>query len=194
MTESPPVRERRLPVRVVSFILLFLGGLLIAGTYGALHNQISFTVAPEYFTVFKFQQFGIPSSMPRLGASVVGFLASWWMGACIGLPVVGLGFFQPTVRLQVVRTLQAYGICAATALLVGLGALGVAFLTEDGSNIPPYFTEMGVTDPSAFMRAGTMHDFSYLDGLLGIVTGVAFQLTSALRSRRQLRLAASEVD
>lgn len=193
MTETPqPVRSTLVP-RAISFILLFLGGLLVAGSYGALHNQISFTVAPEYFTVFKFQQFGISTSVPRLGAAIVGFRASWWMGACIGLPVVALGFFQPTLRLQVVRTLQAYGICAATALLVGVGALGIAMLTVDGSSIPSWFTEMGVTDPRAFMRAGTMHNFSYIGGFTGIVTGVAFQLTSALRSRRAERLAPRDV-
>jgi len=194
MTESPQPRRSSLVPRALSFILLLLGGLLVAGLYGALHNQISFTVAPEYFTVFKFQQFGITTSMPRLGAAIVGFRASWWMGACIGLPVVGLGFIQPTLRLQVIRTLQAYGVCAATALLVGLGALGLAILTVDGSSIPQRFMDMGVTDPRAFMRAGTMHNFSYLGGFIGIVTGAAFQLINALRSRRRLRPAAVDVD
>jgi hypothetical protein len=30
---------------------------LIAGAYGALHNQISYSVASEYFQQFKFIQF-----------------------------------------------------------------------------------------------------------------------------------------
>ena len=35
--------------------VLFLVACLFAGIYGALHNQISYTVSPEYFTQFKFK-------------------------------------------------------------------------------------------------------------------------------------------
>jgi hypothetical protein len=32
-------------------------GVLIAGVYGILHDQITFTISPEYFTEFKSAQF-----------------------------------------------------------------------------------------------------------------------------------------
>lgn len=32
-------------------------GSLIAGTYGILHDQVTYSIGPEYFTRFKFEQF-----------------------------------------------------------------------------------------------------------------------------------------
>ena len=32
-------------------------GAVLAGCYGALHDQISYTISPEYFTKVKFEQF-----------------------------------------------------------------------------------------------------------------------------------------
>ncbi len=36
---------------------LSLAGALIAGLFGILHDEITFTLAPEYFTRMKFDQF-----------------------------------------------------------------------------------------------------------------------------------------
>ncbi len=60
------------------FPVLLVAGCLICGLYGMLHNQISYTVAPEYFHAFKFDQFAIPNGLRnRIGASIVGWQASW---------------------------------------------------------------------------------------------------------------------
>ena len=42
-------------LRCLPVLLVF--GCVIAGVYGALHDQISFTVSPDYFFAFKFHQF-----------------------------------------------------------------------------------------------------------------------------------------
>ena len=38
-------------------LLLVFVGAVLAGCYGALHDQISYTISPEYFTKVKFEQF-----------------------------------------------------------------------------------------------------------------------------------------
>src|SRR5438105_15809064 len=82
------------------YLLNVLLAVLGAGLYGVVHNQISYTVAPEYFTKFKFRQFGfVATPLPeRVRASMVGFLASWWMGIPIGLLVGAAGFIHPGHR------------------------------------------------------------------------------------------------
>ena len=67
------------------YIVIIVLAVFIASLYGVAHNQISYTVAPEYFTKFKFRQFGfVDTPLPeRVRASMVGFLASWWMGATV---------------------------------------------------------------------------------------------------------------
>ena len=51
--------------KILLFPLLLAAGCIISGLYGAFHNQISYTVSPDYFHAFKFDQFGIPE--PREG-------------------------------------------------------------------------------------------------------------------------------
>ena len=69
---------------------------LIGGLYGILHDQLTYTISPEYYTKFKFYQFGLmdigneaifPNT--RIEVSAVGFMATWWMGLPIGL-ILGL--------------------------------------------------------------------------------------------------------
>ncbi len=60
-------------IKVALIPVLFVIACLFAGSYGAVHNQISYTVAPEYFTQFKFHQFQIDEGAPeRVGAAIVG--------------------------------------------------------------------------------------------------------------------------
>jgi hypothetical protein len=73
---------------------------VLAGIYGALHDQISFTISPEYFTCIKFQQFewiGL-GSHPRLFAAAIGFMATWWVGFVGGWLLVRLGPSEPSTE------------------------------------------------------------------------------------------------
>ncbi|MCX6857258.1 MAG: hypothetical protein NTV80_20405, partial [Verrucomicrobia bacterium] len=61
-------------------------GSVIAGLYGIIHDQITFTIGYEYFTEFKFHQFHyLDKSQPeRLIVTEIGFLATWWVGFFAG--------------------------------------------------------------------------------------------------------------
>jgi hypothetical protein len=164
------------------FVVLLIAACGAAGLYGALHNQISYTVSPEYFHAFKFQQFGIPKDLQgRLGASIVGWHASWWMGLLIGVPVLLVGLILPGWQVYLPRCLMAYAVIAATALVVGLIALLYATLTISEASLPSHWCPPEVCDKVAFARAGTMHNFSYLGGFLGIITGSLYLLVERLR-------------
>ena len=58
------------PQAYFAFVLL---APLAAGLFGILHNQLSYTVAPEYFTQFKFIQFRMLES-ELLGGLLYGWL------------------------------------------------------------------------------------------------------------------------
>jgi hypothetical protein len=134
-----------------------------------LHNQISFTVSPDYFHAFKFEQFGIREDLHgRIGAAIVGWHASWWMGLLIGVPVLLVGLILPGWK----------------AYLSGcLGALIYASLTISEASLPRFWYPDGVADPVAFARAGTMHNFSYLGGFIGIFTGSLYLVVERVRIR-----------
>ena len=54
---------------LIPFLLII--ACIYAGTYGAIHNQISYTVSLEYFTKFKYLQFGVSSASHRLNVAVI---------------------------------------------------------------------------------------------------------------------------
>jgi hypothetical protein len=163
--------------KVVLFPVLLGVACLVAGLYGAVHDQVSYSVSPDYYHAFKFKQFNIPASLHnRLGVALVGWYASWWMGFLIGLPVLLIGLILADARTYFTRSLVAFAVVAVTALAVGLGALLWAACTLSESNLPGYPFPPGVADKVAFARAGTMHNFSYLGGFLGILTASVYLL------------------
>src|SRR5712672_2898044 len=142
--------------KVALFPVLLVAACLTAGLYGALHDQISYSVSPDYFHTFKFHQFHIPEEYRnRVGVALVGWYASWWMGLLIGLPVLLIGLIMPDVRTYLTRSLIAFVVVAVTALAVGLGALARAWLTITASNLPAYWYPEDVADKVAFARVGT---------------------------------------
>src|SRR5262245_32181747 len=78
----PKFPVRRLPTMIGIAML----GAVIAGPYGAVHDQISYAISPEYFTKLKFRQFSYANFgwPPQLFAAEVGFLATWWVGLLAG--------------------------------------------------------------------------------------------------------------
>ena len=152
--------------------VLFVVAGVFAGLYGAVHNQISYTVSPEYFTKFKFHQFGLIHFQDRLGAAFVGWNAAWWMGIVIGIVLIPLGLMIRGNANYFWSMIRTFGIVALTTLIVGLVALSISFVIVDPATVGE-FTRYNneIDNDAAFVRAGTMHNFSYLGGLVGIITG-----------------------
>lgn len=172
--------------KLTLFPVLLAAGCLVAGVYGAVHNQISYTVSPDYFFAFKFQQFGIPEDLRgRVGAAIVGWYASWWMGLVIGVPVLLIGLILPDWKAYLGGCLMAFAVVALTALVVGLGALVYASCAISEASLPDYWYPAGVANRAAFARAGAMHNFSYLGGGLGIITGSLYLFVVRLRLTRR---------
>lgn len=175
--------------RLFLFIVAWFGALVICGLYGAAHDQISYSVSHEYFTLFKFEQFNLvhlPGS-DRAKAAMVGVLATWWMGVPIGLIVGGYGFCHKSPRRMLFQTLKAYGVVAAVALCVGILGLGYGFfladhdpLAYDGWFIPGQLEHL-----RHYLSVGHMHNFSYIGGALGIIAGAIYQRKTASGNSEQ---------
>lgn len=158
-----------------SLLVWMVAACVIAGGYGAVHNQVSYTVSPDYFHAFKFRQFRIAEPWRnRLGAAAVGWRAAWWMGLLIG-PALVITAHRVTGG-QPPRRLMAGGILAvlATTLLVGAAGLAVGFATVDGASLRGLWIPAEAADPVAFTRAGILHDASYLGGGLGVIAGCGY--------------------
>ena len=94
--------------KLVFFPVLLVAACVVAAAYGAIHNQISYTVSPLFFFYYQFGRFDIPMEMwNRTGATLVGILATWWMGLVIGIPVFLLAPIIPGWKAYVKHSLIA---------------------------------------------------------------------------------------
>lgn len=149
-------------------------GAMIAGVYGMLHDQITFTIAPEYFTRLKFRQFayanlGWPA---RVFVAEIGFLATWWVGLIAGWFLARLAMPRWPVAEALRRCLAGFGVIFLFAVLAGLtGSLLGIWHTADYSYWEGMCAELEVKDVPAFVRVAYIHNASYLGGLFGM--GVA---------------------
>ena len=152
-------------------------GSLLAGVYGIIHDQITYSISPEYFTRLKFSQFhyadfGFP---PRVFVAEIGFLATWWVGFVAGWFVarIAVPAFPPgTALCHASRAFLTILAFALTASIIGylLGLLRRS--NSDFSSWEGFATKRGILDLPNFGRVAYIHNASYLGGLVGLVAAI----------------------
>jgi hypothetical protein len=156
-----------------AIIRITLVGAVVAGAYGAVHDQVSYSISPEYFTKLKFHQFSYADFgwPPRVFVAEIGFLASFGVGLLGGWVVARLGLAEipaPAVRTRTVRT---FGIVLSSTMLGGvIGAILGLAVTRNG--VPAGWDDLtaaGVEDPQRFVVVAYLHAGSYLGALVGLV-------------------------
>lgn len=168
--------------KALIFLLILVLGALIGGLYGIIHDQLTYTISHEYYTKFKFFQFGFADfgdeailPNPRLYVAIVGFLATWWMGLPIGIILGLVGFIHPTHKQMFSVTLKTFGITTLVAFLTGL--IGLAYGLFFISGIPEgWWVPDNLVDVKHFVAVGSMHNFSYLGGLPGLIAGIIYSV------------------
>ena len=164
------------------FILFLFLAPFIGGIYGIVHDQLTYTLSPEYYTRFKFFQFGLAEGggeailgSPRLAVSAVGFMATWWMGLIIGIVLALVGLIHRNGRRMFMINLKASLLTIAVALVIGIIGLLGGFLFLDG--VPNgWYAPEGLVDEKNFAAVGSMHNFSYLGGLVGLGVAIFYSI------------------
>lgn len=164
--------------------MLALIGSMIAGTYGMIHDQITFTLAPEYFTKFKFEQFADAGfNLPDRGfVAVIGFLATWWVGMIAGWILGRIAILPDGRVLAVCMVTRQLMLLLAVAALFGFIGYLYGTITYDApkDHWELWLTSYGVTDLPRFARVGHIHNCGYIGALLGLVA-------TMILTRRQAR-------
>ncbi len=183
-----PGPARRSPGRTATLLQLTLIALPLSGAFGALHDQISYTVSSEYFTLFKFRQFALmdPRVPERLRAACVGFLASWWMGLPIGMLVAPMTLLFRDPRDMMRHGLRAYGAVVAFAMAFALAGLAGGYLSTASIDLARYrgwYLPPHVVHLRRFLCAGTMHNAAYLGGALGVIVAWVYLVLARALAR-----------
>jgi hypothetical protein len=172
--------------KLIVYLSLVFVAIAVAAAYGAMHDQISYTVSPEYFTRFKFDQFHLMNDdLPeRLRASIVGIYASWWLGFPIGLTGGVAGFIHHGHRSMLRVSLEAMLAAVAFTLLFGLTGLVYGWYQTSGMghNHLDWYIPSNLASPRRFVCAGYMHNSSYLGGVLSIRFSWAYHIVRRVKS------------
>jgi hypothetical protein len=152
-------------------------GSVFAAAYGILHDQITYSISPEYFTRFKFAQFhyadfGLPH---RVFVAEIGFLATWWVGFVAGwfLARVMVPKFPPQLAMRYL--VQSFLIIVTVALI----AATIGYLAGLQRRSNPDFsswhglaTSPGIQDLPAFVHVAYIHNAGYMGVFGGLIAAI----------------------
>jgi hypothetical protein len=171
----PEIKAGTLPA-IIRYAVI---GALIAAVYGIVHDEVTYSISPEYFTKLKFAQFhyadfGLPR---RVFVAEVGVLATWWVGFISGwfMARMAVPRLEPEVCARKIWTGFAilFAIAVAGSLVgytLGLKLPGAAYLGAWLANKKA----LGLDDLRSFVRVAYIHNSSYLGGLCGLVTALIY--------------------
>lgn len=161
----------------LGMLVFGLAGALIAGLYGILHDQITYSLGPEYFTCFKFQQFHyLDFDKPaRFVVAEIGFLATCWVGFFAGWFMGRVTLPHLPAAHAAALSLRGAGIMLASALIAGLAGWMLAPSDADHARLEHWrgmLAMFHITDEAAFVRVGWIHNAGYLGALAGLVAAL----------------------
>jgi len=136
--------------------------------YGIIHDQFTARICLEYFTVFHPPVFSTQS--PTLLGIGWGAIATWWVGAFLGvmLAIAARAGSRPKLTADALlrpigRLLLTMAACAALSGLLGF------VLAENKIVFPPgsVAARLPASSHPRFMADWWAHNASYLSGFLG---------------------------
>ncbi len=152
----------------MEFAKIVLLSIAAASCYGILHDQITTRICLEYFTVFHPPVF--PTGNPTLLALGWGVIATWWLGAFLGVVLAisaRIGHRRKVTAGELARPiLRLLAVMALSALLFGTTGY---VLTGRGMIAPPAWVRGILPQRSynAFMADWWAHNASYAVATLG---------------------------
>lgn len=153
---------------MIESLKIFFVCVIASILYGIIHDQITARVCLEYFTVFHPPVFATQS--PTLLAFGWGVIASWWMGALLGVLLAIAARAGSRSKLSAESLLKPIGklltIMFACALLAGLTGF---VATQKDVIIPPEWmaNNLTATINPRFMADWCAHNASYATGFFG---------------------------
>ena len=158
-------------MRISIFVFLILSAVLLAGFYGALFDQITYTVSNEFFTKMRFHQHGVKGNVnERWEVAKIGFENTWKVGLILGTFLSLGGLLQSSNRKMLAVTMQSIVISMVTGFLFGIIALLFAHPSIEIAS------EMNIENKDAFNKVLSMNNYSYVGGIIGMFLGLGWQV------------------
>ena len=170
---------------IIKSISIILISIVASICYGIIHDQITARICVEYFTIG--HPIIIPTRNPTTLGILWGIIATWWVGAILGvlLAIAARAGERPkrsvTSLLRPIAILLAVtGCCAAAAGCAGYMAAENQWVWL----VPPMSERVPESAHTGFLVDLWVHSASYLAAFVGAVV----LIVSVWRSRSRLPL------
>ena len=170
--------------KILTIFLVAAMASVIAGLYGVINDQITFSISSEYYTKFKFIQFNLANEnnidkikFPRIFVAIVGFLATWWFGLVLGFILGLFNLIQTSWQKLFKVSFNALLIAILVTFITGILGLfyGFFFLShQPRSNFEGWFIPYNLENFRNFIAVGSMNNFSYIGGILGLIVAIFY--------------------
>ncbi len=174
MLPGPKFHLSHLPV----YLLAGAIGAAIAGLYGIVHDQVTYSISEEYFTKLKYGQFRISEveqANPRVAAAKIGFLATWWVGMIAGWMCARFSVLPDGRILPLKTVIRQFILIFVVAILFGIGGW-LWGLSQQGGGYAKRWTDwmnaLGIENQDAFMTVGSIHNAGYAGALTGLIVAI----------------------
>src|SRR5262249_20063825 len=151
------------PMPALRIILLCIAASVL---YGILHDQVTARICVEYFTIAHPPVFGDTTSPTLLGLGW-GIIATWWVGAILGLalaPAARLGR-RPRLSARDLARPVAILLLVTGAVAVVAGALGYALAASGAIRLVGWLADAIPPERHPrFLADGFAHTASYATG------------------------------
>ena len=164
----PKVRNFR---KIIPFMLI---GSVIASIYGVIHDQLSYSISPEYFTAFKFNQFSYAdfSLNDRLYVAIIGVLATWWFGAISGWFLGRVRFLSEDFETANKDIIKGFYIIFISVIAFGIIGGIISYINAYYFSVESFIgweRELSTNELKNFIVVSYIHTSGYIGGLVGII-------------------------
>ena len=170
--------------KLLTLILVALIASAIAGIYGVINDQITFTISSEYYTKYIFLQYNLVQVEgdsriihPRILVVLVTFFSTWWFPLTSGLIIVIFNLIQNTWQKLFKTSFLAIMIAILITIISEIIGLIVGFLIF--AKLPKSyfiwcFIPENLQNFDNYISVGSMEVFSFIGGILGLLVGIFY--------------------
>ncbi len=168
--------------KLLTAVFIIIAIIVTASVFGILHDQVTFTISPEYYTQFKFNQFGLDlygKDSHRLLVCIVGIMATWWVGLILGIVFSVMSLFLKTPKEMIAISMRAVVITLIiTVVTAVIGYFYGRFILINSDNLMNIYD---IKDFENYLIVGSIHKYSYAGGGIGLFAGSLYISIKALR-------------
>jgi hypothetical protein len=156
---------------------------VISGCFGAVYDMIVFTLAPDFFTEYRFPQFEISGKMtPIVGAAIIGFSNSWHIGIPIGIILGAMSYMHRSIQKTYKYMITSYLIAIVTAII--FATIGLVLMKNQLSNNIFIGTDKALQRTVEIIV--NMNNFTQAGALIGTALACSWQLYMILRKKERI--------